>query len=101
MRLSENVIERNDTNETHHNTSLAQVMSSIPCQYRRAQFPPPLTWMNRVQQAFSSPIHYLTNVIISFNLHYCVTLRLLTKSIIAPYKKVRIAKKMIFILCNN
>lgn len=63
MRLSENVIERNGTNETHHNTSLAQEMSSIPCQYRRAPFPPSLTWMNRVQQPFLSPIHYLTNVI--------------------------------------
>lgn len=70
MRLSENVIVHNDTNETHHNISLAREMSSILCRYRQAQFPPPLTWMNRVQQAFSSPIHYLANAIILFNSHH-------------------------------
>lgn len=53
--------------KTYHNTSLAREMSSTPCRYRQAQFPPPLTWMNRVQQAFSSPIHYLANAIILFN----------------------------------
>lgn len=67
MRLFESVIVCNNTNETYHNISLAREMSSTPCRYRQAQFPPPLTWMNRVQQAFSSPIHYLANAIILFN----------------------------------
>lgn len=47
MRLFENVIMLDDVIEIHRNTSPARGMLNILCQYRQAQFPPPLIWMNR------------------------------------------------------
>lgn len=68
------IVTFNDTHDTHRNTSLVREKLNIPCQRRQAQFPPPLTWMNRVQQACLFPIHCLANMIVLFNfyrdLHY-------------------------------
>jgi hypothetical protein len=68
MKLFKSVLY--DIYETYRNIFLVRETLSIPCHYHQAQFPPPLTRMNRVQQAFLFPIHCLANAIILFNSYH-------------------------------